>query len=287
MLVVIIVGGLLVVLTTVLHYEVLRGLNAGLPSLGIPSRTKLLFVIISAFFAHAAEIAMYGVAFYTLTRYLGDSTHIGRLGSSLANSLYFSAETYTSLGFGDFTPVGPLRLLTGGEALNGLLLIGWSASFTYISMEKFWTAKALIRGKREVREVVIRSYRESSSPGESTVGPGIAEIDDQPDRQPHEEAQPGDLRQAQHQVETEEPSEGREDRREGGTEGARQVGMRVAQAHHADADQEKGCKGTDIHQLGHIVDGGEAGYHGYQEAAYQDHPHWRSGARVHTGKQRR
>jgi hypothetical protein len=117
MLVVIIVGGLLVVLTTVLHYEVLRGLNAELPSLGIPGRTKLLFVIISAFFAHAAEIALYGVAFYTLTRYLGGSAHVGRLGSSLANSLYFSAETYTSLGFGDFTGCG-LRMMCSTVAFG-------------------------------------------------------------------------------------------------------------------------------------------------------------------------
>jgi hypothetical protein len=54
------------------------------------------------------------------------------------NCLYFSAETFTSLGFGDVTPVGPIRLLAGLEALNGLLLIGWSASFTYIAMERFW-----------------------------------------------------------------------------------------------------------------------------------------------------
>jgi hypothetical protein len=36
------------------------------------------------------------------------------------------------------TPVGPIRLLAGLEALNGLLLIGWSASYTYIAMERFW-----------------------------------------------------------------------------------------------------------------------------------------------------
>jgi hypothetical protein len=29
-------------------------------------------------------------------------------------------------------------LLAGAEALNGLLLIGWSASYTYIAMERFW-----------------------------------------------------------------------------------------------------------------------------------------------------
>ena len=31
-----------------------------------------------------------------------------------------------------------MRLLTGIEALNGLVLIGWSASFTYLAMEEFW-----------------------------------------------------------------------------------------------------------------------------------------------------
>jgi len=61
-------------------------------------------------------------------------------GFSIGICMYFSAETYTSLGFGDITPVGPIRLLAGIEALNGLLLIGWSASFTYIAMERFWDA---------------------------------------------------------------------------------------------------------------------------------------------------
>ena len=31
-----------------------------------------------------------------------------------------------------------LRLLAGLEALNGMLLIGWTASFTFLSMERFW-----------------------------------------------------------------------------------------------------------------------------------------------------
>jgi len=53
----------------------------------------------------------------------------------------FSAETYTTIGLGDTYPLGPLRLITGIEALNGLLLIGWSASFTYLAMQKFWNIK--------------------------------------------------------------------------------------------------------------------------------------------------
>lgn len=132
------VCGLLVIATTVLHYEVLRAVNAALPGVDIAARAKLLVVILAAFVAHAAEIVLYAFALYALVAWLGAGSLSGAAGLSFANCLYFSAETYTSLGFGDLTPVGSVRLLAGVEALNGLLLIGWSASFTYISMERFW-----------------------------------------------------------------------------------------------------------------------------------------------------
>jgi len=133
---------LLVVATTILHYEILRSLNSRLPTLRVPGRAKLVVVILAAFVAHAVEMALYGVALYILVAWLGTGSLTGTAGFSLASCLYFSAETYTSLGFGDLTPVGPVRLLAGVEALNGLLLIGWSASFTYISMERFWSPEA-------------------------------------------------------------------------------------------------------------------------------------------------
>jgi hypothetical protein len=128
----------LLVLTTVIHYEVLRAMTVGLPTIGVPARTKLIVVIVGAFFAHTVEIALYALAIYLLAHYAGlgaldDSTRF-----SVSVSFYFSAETYTSLGYGDVVPGGGLRLLAGAEALNGLLLIGWSASYTYIAMERFW-----------------------------------------------------------------------------------------------------------------------------------------------------
>jgi hypothetical protein len=138
---------LLLVGTTLLHYEVLRALNTGLPALGIPNRTKLLVVMLVTFLAHATEMAMYGAALYVLVTWLGVGNLSGTTGFSLTTYMYFSAETYTSLGFGDLTPTGPVRLLAGIEALNGLLLIGWSASFTYISMERFW----VINSRTEVK----------------------------------------------------------------------------------------------------------------------------------------
>ena len=128
----------LLVLTTVIHYEVLRALTVGLPRFRIPARSKLIVVILGAFVAHAVEIVLYALAIYLLVRHQGFGT-LGDVNNfSPTVALYFSAETYTSLGYGDVVPGGDLRLLAGVEALNGLLLIGWSASYAYIAMERFW-----------------------------------------------------------------------------------------------------------------------------------------------------
>ncbi|EGG99066.1 Protein yfbU [gamma proteobacterium IMCC2047] len=51
---------------------------------------------------------------------------------------YHSFVTYTSLGFGDIIPTGYLRFITGIEALAGLVLIAWTASFVYVEMRRFW-----------------------------------------------------------------------------------------------------------------------------------------------------
>ena len=145
MLIVAIACALLIALTTVTHYEALSSLNSRLTSLAIPNRSKLLVVIATAFIAHAVEMALYGLAIYFLVKDFGVGTLNGPAGLSLASCLYFSAETYTSLGFGDLTPIGSIRMIAGVEALNGLLLIGWSASYAYIAMERFWSEDATRR----------------------------------------------------------------------------------------------------------------------------------------------
>ena len=129
---------LLLISSTLLHFEVLGLLNSRLPGLQVPDRFKVLVVIMGAFLAHAVEMLMYGATLYALVTWLAAGSLAGSAGASWLSCLYFSAETYTSLGFGDLTPVGPVRLLAGTEALNGLLLVAWSASFTYLSMERFW-----------------------------------------------------------------------------------------------------------------------------------------------------
>ncbi|MEO8187158.1 MAG: potassium channel family protein [Burkholderiaceae bacterium] len=142
MTVVIISSLVLIALTTLIHYEVLRGLHIGLPQLRIPVRTKLLVVIFGTFLAHTAEILLYGASTFALIHFLDVGNLGGEKKTTFLECLYFSAETYTSLGLGDIAPLGPVRLLAGVEALNGLLLIAWSASFTYLSMQNFWPSHA-------------------------------------------------------------------------------------------------------------------------------------------------
>jgi hypothetical protein len=129
---------LLLLLTTTIHYEALRLLAYTLPRIAMRGRAKLVLVILGTFVAHALEMFLYALTFWLLAHWLG----AGNLGASgattFAGCLYFSAETFTSLGYGDIVPTGALRLLAGMEALNGLLLIGWSASYTYLSMERLW-----------------------------------------------------------------------------------------------------------------------------------------------------
>lgn len=63
------------------------------------------------------------------------------VGSNLrgfADYVYYSIVAYTSLGLGDIVPDGALRILTGVEALTGLILIGWTTSVLFVEMQRFW-----------------------------------------------------------------------------------------------------------------------------------------------------
>lgn len=141
---VIVVCVLLLVATTVLHYEVLRLLSFSIARLAIQPRAKLLVVVFGTFVSHALHVVLYAIGYALLADVMGLGTLGGGSGAFI-DYVYFSAETYTSLGLGDLMPVGPLRLIAGAETLNGLLLIGWSASFIYISMERFWTVESADR----------------------------------------------------------------------------------------------------------------------------------------------
>jgi Ion channel len=133
-----ILGLLLVTLTVLFHYEVLQ-FAAGLPNrLTFSTRPRVLIVIAVVLAAHVLEALLYALAFYAMQSHLQLGGLSGHTEGDLLDYVYFSLATYTTLGIGDLHPSGAMRLVAGLEALNGLVLIGWSASFTYLTMEQFW-----------------------------------------------------------------------------------------------------------------------------------------------------
>jgi hypothetical protein len=123
-----------------MHYEALRYLTTILARLDTRPRPRILILMISLIFVHQAEVWNFAWAYF-----FADMTGImGTLLGGDRNILtyaYFSTTTYTTLGYGDITPTGPLRFLASVEALTGFLLVTWSASFTYLEMQRFWRDK--------------------------------------------------------------------------------------------------------------------------------------------------
>ncbi len=130
----------LVFVTVLFHYEVLRLISELIPKLKIQPRLRILVVIYGAFFAHTIEVWLFGATYYVLATYfdVGAFTASTQKPMEFFDFIYFSVVVYTSVGFGDIYPIGHMRLIAGVEALTGLLMIGWSASFTYLMMEKLW-----------------------------------------------------------------------------------------------------------------------------------------------------
>ncbi|MNM88825.1 Ion channel [compost metagenome] len=71
----------------------------------------------------------------------GWGTLSGNFDGTFMDCVYFSFTTYTTIGFGDIAPSGDLKYLTGLQALTGLVMITWTASFLFLEMQKYWKAK--------------------------------------------------------------------------------------------------------------------------------------------------
>jgi Ion channel len=127
-----------IVITSGIHFEVLRVASTVTPKLRVPPRQRTLVTVAAAFVGHFLEIWIYAFAYWLTASQFGLGRLTGTVEGGFFDYLYFSSASFTTLGLGDVVMEGPLRLMTGAEALNGLVLITWSASFTYLSMEKFW-----------------------------------------------------------------------------------------------------------------------------------------------------
>ncbi|MEM9669155.1 MAG: ion channel [Pseudomonadota bacterium] len=121
------ISGGLVILTSMVHFLGLTWLSSFMTSGDKPQNTVLsvtaqglsiLFVVLMLFVFHAFEVWIYACLYL----FLGVFTEV-------EEALYFSASTFTTVGFGDLVLNSDWRMLAAWESMNGFLLIGWSTAF--------------------------------------------------------------------------------------------------------------------------------------------------------------
>ncbi len=127
-----------VVASVILHYEGLRFLTDKLPMPKHHHRRRIVLLILCLMLLHFVEIWIFGACYYFLQYVPGYGALQGAEPLNLFDSVYYSATVFTTVGFGDIVPVGPIRFMTGIEAVSGLTLITWSASYTLMEMLRTW-----------------------------------------------------------------------------------------------------------------------------------------------------
>jgi hypothetical protein len=127
-----------VALAVLVHYEGLAGLSTWLAQPRLQRRRKVLLGVYGVILLHVVEIWLFGTSIWVLLKFPDTGAIVGTSRAPFLDSIYLSSVTFSTVGFGDLAPVGPVRFLSGTEALTGFILITWSASFLYLEMERYW-----------------------------------------------------------------------------------------------------------------------------------------------------
>lgn len=128
----------LVAAVVLTHFQALRLMSEWQNRLPWPRHLKVLGIIFGLIFAHALEAFLFSLGYSAGSGWMGLGDFMGQPNPTLAQMFYFSIETYTTQGVGDLYLVGALRLVASIEPLVGLILIGWSTSFTFLIMGLDW-----------------------------------------------------------------------------------------------------------------------------------------------------
>jgi hypothetical protein len=134
-------AALLVLITVSIHYEAMLTVSDHF----IPwaqrhfhGRRVIAFAIAALMMGHIIEIWLWAAAYAVMAHANGFGTFKGTFDHGFHSYLYMSAVNYTSLGDNGIRPEGAVRTLVATETLVGMLMIAWSASFTYLKMEQIW-----------------------------------------------------------------------------------------------------------------------------------------------------
>jgi hypothetical protein len=129
------------------------------------------------------------------------------------------------------------------------------------------------------------SAKRASACRELAVFPAVEEINEQPDREPGEESQPGNYGQSHHQSAAKDDRKQRKPRNKRNAEAARTVGLAAAKDGNAHRDQNEGEQRTDVRQIGGGADVHEPRRYSHCEAGNPGGPVRRFEFGVNGGEQ--
>ncbi len=125
--------------TAGLHYEVLSRCRRWLPVISRKRPRRVLILVLIIVLAHAIEIWFFALGYYALSPFEAFGVIEGTAEiMTVLDYAYFSGTVYSTLGFGDLVPMGAIRFMVGMESVTGLVMVAWSASFTFLEMERDW-----------------------------------------------------------------------------------------------------------------------------------------------------
>lgn len=109
-----------------------KGTNTANENTGLNKKSIRILISTAIFLLllNFSEAIIWGFLYYLLPGITEFDT--------LEKSIYFSLVTFTSLGYGEITISSNNRILAGFEAMNGILLLGWSTTMMFSVMQFIW-----------------------------------------------------------------------------------------------------------------------------------------------------
>lgn len=95
----------------------------------------MVFIVLGIFFTHTIEAWIWAIFYWVFAGV-----------NPLMQAIYFSTVTYTTLGYGDIVLTEEWQLLSSMQAVDGIIMFGWSTAFLVTVRSDFWSRRGFLNG---------------------------------------------------------------------------------------------------------------------------------------------
>ena len=125
-------GAVLIAVTVLIHAVCLEGIIKVWRAVSIEVEVRwraitLSLTIIGIFASHIIQIWVWAIFYFFVEEI-----------QTWESALYFSTSSYTTVGYGDLILSEEWRLLGSIEAINGMILFGWSTAFLFAGVRRIY-----------------------------------------------------------------------------------------------------------------------------------------------------